>query len=409
MPIVTLRDLYVAELHDLADAEQQILQELPGMAARATSAELRKAFEDHYEQTQVHIERLELLLRQLDERPRLDTCDGVRGIIREAQRIAADAERGDVLDAALIGGAQRIEHYEMAAYGCARSYAQTLGDAEASRVLQQTLDEERRADARLSELAEQGINHSAGDDLLPHSTTYRSRLRYVAPGDLDNFRYGGWTIETSDGDGIGTIDGLVVNGDNGRPLYYVVDSGGWFSGRRYLLPVSQLTPDGAGKKFTTELTRDQLRRYPEFSPSAFIAMDDDEAARYERRMLDAVLPYWHDPHRPSDRPAYDRLPLYQAPTWLIENTGWAAVPPPTVVGTAPQASTRRTSSDSQRLRDPGKVRAPRAPQTAHDDRSQAERERERPQNELMVARGEPAERSDQVERQASRIEKYRDR
>src|SRR5712691_9699240 len=114
MPIVTLRDLYIAELQDLYDAEQQLLQELPAMAARATSSELRRAFDHHLEQTQVQIQRLDLIFRQLDTR---------------------QCERGDVLDAALIGAAQRIEHYEIAAYGCARTYARTLGDAEGEKLL----------------------------------------------------------------------------------------------------------------------------------------------------------------------------------------------------------------------------------------------------------------------------------
>src|SRR5688572_9952086 len=152
MPVVTLRDLYTVELTDLFDAEQQILRELPGMAARATSAELRQAFEDHYEQTQVHIERLELLFRQLDERPRLQPSEAMRGIIRETHRRAADAERGETLDAALIAAAQRIEHYEIAGYGCACNYAAILNDRDAARILQQTLDEERYSDRRLTEI-----------------------------------------------------------------------------------------------------------------------------------------------------------------------------------------------------------------------------------------------------------------
>ena len=161
MPIVTLRDLYVAELQDLYDAEQQVLQELPGMAARATSGELRSVFETHYEQTQVHIERLDLLFRQLNERMYAAPCEAIRGLIREAHRRAAEAERGEVLDAALIAAAQRIEHYEIAAYGCARTYAQVLGDTEARRLLQQTLDEEGQTDKKLTALAEQVINIDA--------------------------------------------------------------------------------------------------------------------------------------------------------------------------------------------------------------------------------------------------------
>lgn len=390
MPIVTLRDLYLAELHDLFDAEQQILQELPGMAARATSAELRGALEDHYEQTRIHLERLELLFRQLNERPRLDPCEAMRGLISEAHRVAAKAERGDVLDAALIGAAQRIEHYEIAAYGCARSYARTLGDAEATRILQQTLDEEKHADRRLTEIAERGINRSAGEDLVPRATPDKSRLRYVAASELPDFRYPAYRIVTSDGDDVGTVDGFVVNGDSGRPIYYVIDSGGWFTGRRYLLPIAQLELDAGDERFRTPLTREQLRRYPEFSPSAFVAMTDEEAARYERRMLDAVLPYRVPPRHAAEPPLYADLPIYQPPAWLM-------IPPapmaPSPWSTQPSVSERR-----------------HAP---HDDRTEQEHQADMEgQNELMVARGAPDRRSDEAQRQAGdskRIEKYRER
>lgn len=400
MPIVTLRDLYAAELHDLFDAEQQILQELPGMAARATSAELRRAFEDHYEQTQVHLERLELLLRQLDERHRLDPCDGARGIIAGAHRLAAEAERGEVLDAALIGAAQRIEHLEIAAYGCARSYARTLGDAEAERLLQQTLEDEVRADERLTAIAVRGINQSAGADLVAHSTTYRSRLRYVNGGDLDAFPYGQHRIITTEEDDLGTIEGFIADGASGRPVYYVVDSGGWFSGRRYLIPISQLELDADKGCFRTELTRDQLRRYPEFSPSAFASMDDAEAARYERRMLDTVLPYRHDARRADTGNSYAELPIYHPPGWLMTSL-W-----PMEMGTLPLEAVPGIPAHAPT---PAK---PAGRRDQHDDRSEAEREREMPQNELMIARGEPEGRGEQAERQVGatrRIEKYRDR
>jgi ferritin-like metal-binding protein YciE len=418
MLIVTLRDLYVAELHDLFDAEQQILQELPGMAARATSAELRRAFEDHYEQTQVHLERLELLFRQLDERPRLQACEGVRGVIQEAHRHAAESERGEVLDAALIASAQRLEHYEIAAYGCARSYAQTLGDADASHLLQQTLEEEKHADQRLTGIAEQGINRAAGEDLLPKATTYRSRLRYVATADLHAFPYGEYHIITPDADDLGTVDGFIADGESGRPLYYVIDSGGWFSGRRYLLPVAQLELDEKERMFRTNVTREQLRRHPEFSPSAFAAMNDEEAARYERRMLEAVLPFRHQVRRATEQPTYMDLPVYQPPAWLMtgvwptETSGFAAVPPRS--GSTPPPGTRHaeplpagTTKGGRRGDQQSRSHAP------HDDKSEREHEAEmQPENELMLARGEPDRRGETAEKQAAdkkRIEKYPDR
>ena len=386
MPIVTLRDLYVAELQDLYDAERQVLQVLPGMAARATSGELRTAFEGHYEQTQVHIERLDLLFRQLNERAADASCEGIRGVIHEAHRRSAEAERGEVLDAALIAAAQRIEHYEIAAYGCARTYARTLDDAEATRVLQQTLDEEGEMDHALTSIAGQGINAEAAADLTPRSTTYRSRLRYVAASELASFRYSGYRIINADGDDLGRIDGFIVDGHSGRPLYHVIDSGGWFSGRRYVLPVAQVEANAADGSFRTELTREQLRRYPEFSASAFIAMDDQDALRYERRLLDAVLPYYHHVRR-GERLRYEELPIYQPPGWLMSGV-WRA--DPTIVSPAP-------------------AEMPDAP---HDDQTEERHQAERSvDQELMVARGgrEDAVHAQRHAGEERRIEKYPDR
>jgi ferritin-like metal-binding protein YciE len=425
MPIVTLRDLYVAELQDLYDAEQLVLQVLPGMAARATSGELRAAFERHYDQTRVHIDRLDLLLRQLNERAAGATCEGIRGVVQEAHRRSAEAERGEVLDAALIAAAQRIEHYEIAAYGCARTYAGILNDADAARVLQQTLDEEGEMDRALTAVAGQGINAEAAADLTPRSTTYRSRLRYIASSDVGTFRYGSYRIVGDDGDDLGRIDGFIVDGNSGRPVYYVIDSGGWFSGRRYVLPVAQLEAEGSGASFRTELTREQLRRYPEFNASAFLAMDDQDAVRYERRLLEAVLPYDHHVRR-GERPRYGELPLYQPPGWLMSGT-WMA--DPTIVGASAvpeDVTAQRAGSDVQPGSQGGRqqpapsasaLRASTAQAGAggapapHDDQTAAEHTTETEmENELMVARSErEGGRQAQQAGEEPRIEKYPDR
>jgi len=184
MAAVTLRDLYAAELHDLMHAEKLIVAELPIMAGRATSERLRRAFEDHHAETQVQIERLRLLLEQLNEAARAVPGGAVAALIEDARRRLDDTERGETLDAALIAAAQRVEHYEIASYGAARSYAESLGDYDAVRLLQQTLDEEGHTDHVLSRLAERGINQAAGDDLLEESTQYRSPLRFVGTKDL---------------------------------------------------------------------------------------------------------------------------------------------------------------------------------------------------------------------------------
>jgi ferritin-like metal-binding protein YciE len=155
--MVSLRDLFVVELSDLLDAEQQILRELPLMASRATAPELREVFEDHYRDTHRHVERLESLFEQMDERPRPSICHGVRGLVEEARERHGLWPRGEVLDAALIGTALRVEHYEIAAYGCARTYAGQLGYPDAARTLQRTLDEEGRAESRLTALTRRGL------------------------------------------------------------------------------------------------------------------------------------------------------------------------------------------------------------------------------------------------------------
>ncbi len=156
MTAVTLRDLYLAELNDLYDAEQQVLRELPLLSAGATSAELREAFDAHYRQTQQHLERLERLFRYLDERPRTVACRALKGIIEDARLRNGHLERGDALDASLIAAAQRIEHYQIAAYRSAHAYAVSLADATGAEVLQETLKEEGGMDERLARLAAVG-------------------------------------------------------------------------------------------------------------------------------------------------------------------------------------------------------------------------------------------------------------
>jgi ferritin-like metal-binding protein YciE len=156
MTAVALRDLYLAELNDLYDAEQQMLRELPLLAAGATSAELREAFDAHYRQTQQHVARLERLFAHLEERPRTVSCRALRGIIEDARLRNGHLERGDMLDASLIAAAQRIEHYEIAAYRSAHAFALSLSDTDGAGLLQETLDEEGGMQQRLAKLAAVG-------------------------------------------------------------------------------------------------------------------------------------------------------------------------------------------------------------------------------------------------------------
>jgi ferritin-like metal-binding protein YciE len=172
MPSLTIRELYVAELTDLYDAEQQVLRELPLLAAGSTSPDLRDTFDEHYRQTLRHVERLEALFRYLDERPSGPGCRPLRALIEEARIRNNRLDRGAELDAALIALAQRIEHYEIAGYRSASTYAERLLDINGVDVLQETLAEENGMDTRLVALALAGS--SGGASRLRPSTALRA-------------------------------------------------------------------------------------------------------------------------------------------------------------------------------------------------------------------------------------------
>jgi ferritin-like metal-binding protein YciE len=159
---MTLKDLLLEELKDLYDAEQQLAQALPTLAAAAQSDGLRAAFESHLEETRNHARRLEDIFTLLGVRPAGKHCDGIAGIVKEGSRIIEQPDLDEALkDAALIAQAQKAEHYEMAAYGTVAAWARTLGLAEAAASLEQTLEEEKAADQALNDLAEQEVNISA--------------------------------------------------------------------------------------------------------------------------------------------------------------------------------------------------------------------------------------------------------
>jgi ferritin-like metal-binding protein YciE len=158
MAIASLKDLYFDELSDLYDAELQMIRTLPRLAEAAHAPELREALRKHIDESRLHLERLELIFTHWGERRRAKPCSGLAGIVQEADdRMNQDAT-DDARDASIIGAAQRIEHYEIAAYGCARTYARRLNRTDDARLLQETLDEEGRADRRLTEIAESYIN-----------------------------------------------------------------------------------------------------------------------------------------------------------------------------------------------------------------------------------------------------------
>ncbi len=158
MQVNNLRDLYVEQLRDLLSCESQLVKALPKMAKAAASSPLRHAFEKHLEQTKGHVERLQQIFSNMGMPARSHKCKGMEGILGEGQEMMSDADTPEVCDAALIAAAQQTEHYEMAAYGTVRTYAQFLGDEKAASLLQQTLDEEGATDKKLTELAQNGIN-----------------------------------------------------------------------------------------------------------------------------------------------------------------------------------------------------------------------------------------------------------
>ena len=150
-----LKELYIDELRDIYNAENQLTKALPKMAKAATSEELRAGFEEHLEQTKGHVERLDQIFKGLGEKPTGKKCKGMEGLIEEgSEMIKEDELEGEALDAGLISAAQRVEHYEIAAYGCVRTYADLLGEADAVELLDQTLKEEKETDQKLTKLAE---------------------------------------------------------------------------------------------------------------------------------------------------------------------------------------------------------------------------------------------------------------
>ena len=157
----SLRDLYVEELKDLYNAEQQILKALPKMVRAASDRDLQRAFSEHEKQTQRQVKRLERIFRQLGETPRGKKCKGMEGLLEEGKELIQERPEPEVLDAGLISAAQRVEHYEIAGYGTVRAYAQLLGEEEHVALLQETLDEEGAADKKLTALAESSINIEA--------------------------------------------------------------------------------------------------------------------------------------------------------------------------------------------------------------------------------------------------------
>jgi ferritin-like metal-binding protein YciE len=155
-----LKELYVEELKDIYNAETQLVEALPKLAKAAASDELRQGFEEHLEQTQEHVARLDQIFEMLKESPKGKKCSGMQGLVEEGSEVMKEDLEGAVRDAALIGAAQRVEHYEIAAYGTVIAFAETLGENDHVSLLEATLWEEKQTDEKLTDLAKQ-INQQA--------------------------------------------------------------------------------------------------------------------------------------------------------------------------------------------------------------------------------------------------------
>jgi ferritin-like metal-binding protein YciE len=164
MKLDSLRTLWVEEMRDLYNAENQLLKALPKMAKTASTPELKEAFETHLEETRTHVERLDEIFDKLGKKPTGKTCKAMKGLVEEGSEMMQEDGPHSVIDAGIIAAAQRIEHYEIAGYGTARTFASILGEDEAEDLLQETLDEEGAADEKLTEIAESVVNEDAEEE-----------------------------------------------------------------------------------------------------------------------------------------------------------------------------------------------------------------------------------------------------
>jgi ferritin-like metal-binding protein YciE len=178
--INTLHDVYIDQLKDLYSAETQLIKALPKMAKAAHDATLKKGFEDHLEQTKVHADRLEEIFEELDEKPTGKKCKAMAGLVEEGSEAIGEDASPEAKDAMLIAAAQRVEHYEMAGYGCVKTYARLLGYEDAAKLLEETLGEEVATDEKLTEAAE-SINveaeHGQAEDAEESETSTSSRRK----------------------------------------------------------------------------------------------------------------------------------------------------------------------------------------------------------------------------------------
>jgi ferritin-like metal-binding protein YciE len=282
MAIGSLKELYLDELCALYDAEAVVMRVLAQLIDAARSAELRDLLARHCGESRLQIERLQLIFTRLGLRVSSHTCTGLAGIVQEADDRLNQPTTPEVRDAAVIGIAQRIEHYEIAAYGSARSYARRLNRPDEARLLQETLEEEERASDRLTQIADANIN----DEARSREATLPTRLRYVGSEQLDRSRLTNGTLEirNDNDDVLGEFDGLIVDAFSAHTQYVVV-ARGVLSERRYLLPVHDVRYDPASRLLRVDLGKKRVRRYPEFSRDELLQMDGAVPRGVESRLV----------------------------------------------------------------------------------------------------------------------------
>ena len=161
MTVKTLNDLFIETLKDLYYVEKKLVKTLPKLAEKATSPELKQAMEEHLEETETHVQRLEQIFEMLDKRASAKTCEALEGLIRETDEVTGEIDDDQTMDAALISSAQTVEHYEIARYGTLACWAAEIGNTDIAELLEQTLEEEKAADEKLSMIAEDQINQRA--------------------------------------------------------------------------------------------------------------------------------------------------------------------------------------------------------------------------------------------------------
>ena len=161
MKIETMQDLFLEQIEDLYDSEKRLIKALPKMVEASTSGQLRRAFEEHLEQTKEHAQRLERIFDSLHKKAKGQTCEAMKGLIEEGEDVADAIEASPLRDAGLIAAANRVEHYEIAGYGSAETFARMLGHDQAAELLQKTLQEEKDADKKLTGIAESMVNEQA--------------------------------------------------------------------------------------------------------------------------------------------------------------------------------------------------------------------------------------------------------